>query len=354
MGMEEGMPVMETPKRKLIKCIVWDLDNTLWKGILSEDETVELKEGVESILCQLDQRGILHSIASRNDYDKAWEKLQELNLSEYFLCPQINWGSKAESITQIAKTLDIGLDSIAFIDDQSAELEEVRFSHPHVLCIDAVNLENLAEMPEMNPSFLTVESKNRRLMYRGNIERESAEKEFVGPKEEFLASLKMTFVISSAQESDLKRAEELTLRTNQLNTTGYTYSYQELRGFTQSERHRFFVAGLEDKFGSYGKIGLSLIETRDDVWMIKLLLMSCRVISRGVGTILLHHIMKLAKKNNARLLAEFIPNNRNRMMLVTYKFAGFKELKKTGELMFLEADLEKIPDFPLYIDVRIY
>src|SRR5262245_26191535 len=267
------------------KCLIWDLDNTLWDGVLLEDETVSLRPQVLDIIQTLDSRGILQSIASRNDYDKAIESLRAFSLLEYFLYPQINWNSKASSVTKLAESLNIGLNAVAFIDDQAFERAEVQHSFPNVLCIDAANLSSLPELPELNPRFITEDSKARRSMYISDITRNKVEGEFIGPKEEFLASLGMVFTISSAKEEDLKRAEELTIRTNQLNTTGYTYSFDELNTFRQSERHQLLIASMEDKFGTYGKIGLALVECEKQIWTIKLLLMSCRVISRGVGNI---------------------------------------------------------------------
>ncbi|MDM9379452.1 HAD-IIIC family phosphatase [Chlorogloeopsis sp. ULAP01] len=339
--------------KKVIKCVVWDLDNTLWHGVLLEDEKVCLRENIANLIETLDNRGILQSIASKNESNTAIAKLEEFGLKEYFLYPQVNWNSKAASIKEIARLLNIGLDAIAFIDDQLFELEEVKFSLPEILCIKADEIENTLDMPVMNPRFITEDSRIRRLMYLSAIERQNAEKEFVGTADEFLATLQMKFTISSAQEEDLQRAEELTLRTNQLNTTGYTYSYDELNHFRCSENHKLLIASLEDKYGSYGKIGLVLIECQLQSWTIKLLLMSCRVMSRGVGTIMLNHVMGLAKKNNVRLLAEFVSNDRNRMMYISYKFAGFKEVEKNGDLVIFENDLSRIQDVPEYVDFQV-
>ncbi|MBD0343477.1 MAG: HAD-IIIC family phosphatase [Coleofasciculus sp. Co-bin14] len=341
--------------KKVIKCVVWDLDNTLWDGVLLEDDRISLRNSVVSIIKTLDSRGILQSVASKNEEAQAMKSLQELGLHEYFLYPQINWNSKSDSIQKIAKSLNIGLDAIAFIDDQPFELEEVNFSLPEVLCINAnaAELEQLLDRPELNPRFITDDSKIRRLMYISDIQRKQAEEEFVGPQTEFLATLNMTFTISSAKEEDLQRAEELTVRTNQLNTTGYTYSYDELDRFRQSDRHKLLIASLDDKYGNYGKIGLALVECQEQSWTLKLLLMSCRVMSRGVGTILLNHILHLAKDNQVRLYAEFVSNQRNRMMHITYKFAGFKEIEKRGDLGIFENDLTRIQPWPDYMKVQI-
>ncbi|KYD04426.1 hypothetical protein B4102_3272 [Heyndrickxia sporothermodurans] len=336
-----------------IKCVVWDLDNTLWDGILLEDSNVKIKEEVIEIIKALDSRGILQSIASKNEHKLAINKLKELDIVEYFIYPQINWNSKSSSIETIAKSINIGIDTLAFIDDQPFEREEVKFAHPEVLCIDAADLSELLDMPEMNPKFITEDSKLRREMYQNDILRNAVEETFIGTQEEFLASLNMEFTISEVEDGDLQRAEELTVRTHQLNTTGYTYSFEELNELRKSENHILLISGLKDKYGTYGKIGLTLVEKEKEVWTIKLLLMSCRVMSRGVGTIMLNHIMNLAKKENVILRAEFISTDKNRMMYVTYKFAGFNEAHVDGDYILFESDLSLIQPLPNYLTLEV-
>lgn len=339
--------------KRSIKCVVWDLDDTVWDGILLEDREVKLRSHVVHLLKALDERGILHSIASRNDRDLALAKLAEFGIDEYFLYPQINWSSKSSSIAQIARDLNLGFDAIAFVDDQPFEREEVAFSHDQVLCLDAARLDDLLERPELNPRFITEDSRLRRRLYMADIERNRVEAEYVGPKEEFLATLGMRFTIAPCREEDLQRAEELTVRTNQLNATGYTYSYEELDELRQSPRHELLIASLEDRHGTYGKIGLALIERGEGLWTLKLLLMSCRVMAKGVGTILLHHILRRAKDAGVRLRAEFVSNDRNRQMLITYKFAGFEEVERVGELILFENDCSALQPPPDYVDLRI-
>jgi FkbH-like protein len=340
-------------KAKKIKVVVWDLDNTVWDGVLLEDPSVTLKPQVPEIMRALDERGILQSVASKNDHGAAMAKLRELGLEEFFLYPQINWNSKASSIEQIRKSINIGIDTVAFVDDQPFEREEVAHTHPEVLCIDTVELDGLLALPEMNPEFITEDSRIRRRMYMADIARNEAEAEYVGPTDEFLATLEMRFTIAPCSEDDLQRAEELTVRTNQLNTTGYTYSYEELNALRRSPDHLLLVASLEDRYGTYGKIGLALVEKGAEAWTLKLLLMSCRVMSRGVGTIMMNHIMMLARDAGTKFRAEFRHNGRNRMMYVTYKFGGFREVSETDGLILLEHDLEGIQPFPEYVDVRI-
>ncbi len=331
-----------------IKCVIWDLDNTLWDGVLLETEKVHLKANVVAVIKELDERGILQSVSSKNEYAIAKEKLEEFGLWEYFIYPQINWNGKSEAVAQIAKSINIGMDTLSFVDDQVFEREEVLFSHPEVLCIDAADIDKIPYMERMNPKYITSDSKNRRKMYQNDYRRNQEEQEYTGTKEEFLSTLAMLFKIDKAMEEDLQRAEELTVRTHQLNSTGYLYSYEELKDFIDSEDYEVFVAQLDDKFGAYGKIGLALMEKKDDIWELKLLLMSCRVMTKGVGNVFMNYLINEARKNNKILRAQFVPTDKNRIMYITYKLNGFKEASQDGEVVIFEADMSyerTIPDY---------
>ena len=152
----------------------------------------------------------------------------------------------------------------------------------------------------------------------------------------------------------MKRAEKLPVRTNQLNATGKTYSYDELKNYMTSKRHRLIVCELNNRYGSYGNIGIALVQVLKEYYNINLLLMSCRVMSMGVGTILLTHIMQEARKDGKSVRADFRHTGRNRMMYVTFKFAGFREVKTdSGGTIVMENDLDSIQDFPPYVKVKV-
>ncbi len=344
---------IEKPVQGRIKCIVWDLDNTLWDGVLLEDSDVILKPDVAEQIRRLDKMGILHSIASKNDHDAAIEKLREFGLDDMFLYPQINWNAKSESIRKISKAFNLGLDAFAFVDDQEFERAEVAHCVDAVTCVDVVDLHMTLDRPEFCPRFVTDESAQRREMYRAQIARDELEGDFVGTNEDFLAGLGMAFTIESARREDLQRAEELTVRTNQLNSTGRTYSYDELDVLRESPDHLLLVASLTDKFGSYGKIGLALVEKDEQVWQLRMMLMSCRVMSRGVGMVLLNHIMGLARDAGVAVRADFVETGRNRMMQITYAFAGFTEASRDGSRVVLEADLTALQPPPPYVRLEI-
>jgi FkbH-like protein len=340
-------------EERAIKCVVWDLDNTIWRGILLEGDRLVPRPEVRATILELDRRGILQSIASKNDHAAAWQALTELGLSEYFICPQINWGEKSSSIRAIVERIGIAPQALAFVDDQAFERDEVRFHLPEVQTIDAADVERMLEMKELQPRFVTPEAGMRRQMYQADERRKRDEEAFDGQRREFLAALSMVMTIRSASAQDLPRAEELTIRTNQLNTTGRTYSEQELLALVDSRNHWLLVSELEDRYGAAGTIGLALVELRPDSWLVKLLIASCRVLSRGVGGILLTHILQEAKRSGVRLFSEFVMNDRNRAMYVTYKFHGFVEVSEQEGVIVLEHSLDNIRPIPPFVTMRL-
>ena len=147
---------------KDIKCVVWDLDGTLWNGVLLEDDAVQLRSDIKNIIQTLDRRGILQSIASTNDHDAAMEKIRDFELDDYFVCPEIHWNAKSLSIAKIQANLNINMDSILFIDDEAYERDEVQSVHPEIICMEAREYDTLLAHPRLNPRFITEDSARRR------------------------------------------------------------------------------------------------------------------------------------------------------------------------------------------------
>ncbi|GGU43620.1 hypothetical protein GCM10010211_03830 [Streptomyces albospinus] len=308
-----------------VKCLVWDLDNTLWRGTLLENDDVEVPDALRDVITALDARGILQSIASRNDHDQAWERLEKLGLAEYFLLPHIGWGAKSAAVRAVADELNFALSTIAFIDDQPAERAEVEFHHPEVRCYPAEDALSLPDRPEFTPAVVTGDARRRRQMYQAGLRRETERAEHAGTDEEFLRSLALELTIGRAGAEDISRVDELTLRTSQMNATGVHYSEQTLRSLVADEQHEVLVASLTDRFGPHGAIGVILLDRRPGAWHIKLLATSCRVVSFGVGAALLRWLADEAARAGQSLTADFRRTERNRMMEVAYRFAGFQE-----------------------------
>ncbi|GGR90023.1 haloacid dehalogenase [Streptomyces aureoverticillatus] len=321
-----------------VKCLVWDLDDTLWDGVVLEGDAPVPFDAAVKTLHALDQRGILHAVASRGEYDVAAAHLAAHGLDDLFTVLEVGWGAKSGAVERIAADLNIGLDTIAFIDNDAVERAEVAAALPAVRCYAATEAEQLAAYEEFTPPFVTDESAQRRRLYRTERRRKAAETEHTGPPAEFLASLDLVLTVRRATEADLARAHELTVRTHQLNTTGRTFDLEELRRLCADPGHEVLVAGLEDRFGSYGTIGLAVTALRDDATVLELLLMSCRVMSRGVGAVLIDHIVAETLAAGRRPVAEFVATDVNRQMLVTLRFGGFAVVEDDGERMTLAID----------------
>lgn len=309
----------------LVKCLVWDLDNTLWQGTLLEDAQVRFDEAVREVVERLDERGILQSVASKNDHDLAWQRLEELGVADYFVVPKIGWGPKSESIRRVAEELRFAHNALAFVDDQPAERAEVAFHLPDVRCYTNEQVRSLPDLPEFTPARTTADARHRRSLYQAGFRRQAAQEDFEGADSAFLRTLDMELRVGHASAEDLARVEELTLRTSQMNATGVHYPDYVLRGLIDDPRHAVLVATLTDRFGTHGAIGVLLLRTEARVWHLKLLATSCRVVSFGIGGAILNWLIDRAHEAGVHLVADFRRTDRNRMMDVTYRLAGFAE-----------------------------
>lgn len=343
---------------KEVKCIVWDLDETIWDGTLLEGDTLNLRANIPVILDELGERGILNSISSRNERESALDVLRQLNIDQYFVAPQINFNPKADSLSIIAKKLNIGIDTLAFIDDSPFERQSVKFSHPDVLVLDANDYGKILDMPEFIPSQKTDESRQRVAFYQKEEERKQAELEFKGSRLEFLKSCQIELTLRYAQEVDVPRIVELSERTNQFNSTGIAYSGNQIHTMLENPNLHVIVAELKDKFGSYGNIGVLILKTEKSIGLVENLMISCRAAGRGVSGAMMTLVLNIAKNKHANiLLTEYRENNRNRQLGIFYTMIGFllpDTPKVYGEncLVFNIAQQE-IPQYPEWLHLNL-
>jgi FkbH-like protein len=277
--------VQEVPPREektaKIKCVVWDLDNTLWDGVLVEDGAAKLrlKPGIAEIVRKLDRHGILHSIASKNNSDEALQALKQFQLMEYFLCPQISWQPKSQSIQEIARRLNIGLNSLLFIDDSEFELQQVKVVCPDVQVLKAEQYSTLLQLPQcLAPA--TDESASRRQMYHLEEKRNVVAESFGRDYMAFLKHCTIQVNVRPLTPQNLERVHELTQRTNQMNFSGNRYGRDTLRNILCTLDLETYVLDCEDRFGSYGVIGFCVVDRREPR-MIDLMF-SCRIQSKRV------------------------------------------------------------------------
>lgn len=321
----------------LIKCLVWDLDHTIWSGTLMERDTCRLKPGIKNVLQELDRRGILLSIASANDQDLAIKALRQKGILEYFLHPQINWSRKVSSIQVIAQALRIGLNAIGFIDDEPYEREQVRQILPVVSTYPASHYRSLLERPEFNPGFRTRESSQRRRMYLQESVRAEAQSESGISYKEFLKRCRTRIRIGRAREDDLPRILELMHRTHQLNATGQIFDENEVARFLRSDQFRTYVAELQDDFVDYGKVGVAICACRPDTWHLFSFLLSCRILTRGIGYVFLSWLRSQAYAQGAKEFEGlYVKRERNHRMKMLYSLSGFRPKRRwnDGSIVF--------------------
>jgi FkbH-like protein len=284
---EEGRS--QEPKK--IKCLVWDLDNTLWDGILVEDgpASLRLKPRITLILKQLDERGILHSIVSKNNRDDALAVLRAFGIEEYFLCPQISWEPKSEGIEAIARQLNIGMDALLFVDDSEFELQQVKAVHSQVAILSADRYLGIVDM-EVCQVPVTTESRERRKMYQVESERQNIAGNFGDDYMTFLRYCNIRLNVHPMTEANLSRVHELTQRTNQMNFSGSRYEKSVLERILSTPHLDTYVLDVEDRFGSYGVVGFCVVDNR--VPLMTDLMFSCRVQSKRVEHAFLAYIIR--------------------------------------------------------------
>ncbi|OXM58513.1 hypothetical protein CFP71_02945 [Amycolatopsis thailandensis] len=309
----------------IVKCLVWDLDDTLWDGVLAESDEVVLKPAAIELLTCLDRRGILHSVASRNDRDIASAKLEALGIADYFLFPQFGWGPKSGSVRTVAEHLRFDLAAMAFVDDNPVELAEVSRKLPSVRCYRHDEIAALAGLPEFTPAVITEESARRRGSYLAASRRETSRTEFDGTDADFVRDLDVVMKIAVAEPADLDRVAELTARTTQMNATGVVHTHEDLRAILADGSADILIAEVTDRFGAYGKAGVVVVTRRPGVWHLRLVATSCRLVPIGAGAALLNWLSGAARADGAHLVGDFRRTGRNRLMEIAYRFAGFTD-----------------------------
>ena len=327
------------------KCIVLDLDNTLWGGIIGEDGFDNIKLGDNPIgrsfvefqkrLLGLNQRGIILAINSKNNFDDAIEVIQKhpnMILSEdNFASVKINWDDKVLNLQKISEELNIGLDSIVFFDDDPINQEYVKDSLPDVLVVDLPKdssryAQIITEMKEFDVLKITEEDTKRGDMYLDQKKRKELENK-VGDFNEFLKQMNIEVTVQKANSFSIPRIAQLTLKTNQFNLTTRRYQEEEVSKFSSSDDKIVECVEVSDKFGNNGITGTYIIEKKsDEEWVVDTFLLSCRIMGRGVEEIMMNQIIENAKLSGIkRIKGEFIPTAKNKPAENFYEELGFNK-----------------------------
>jgi FkbH-like protein len=330
------------------KCIVVDLDNTLWGGVVGEDgfEGIELGPKAPGIayvelqrhLLSLWQRGIILAINSKNNPDDALKVIREhpymVLREENFASIKINWSDKISNMRQIAEELNIGLDSIVYLDDDPINRELMRKALPEILTVElprdpAVYAHAVMGLTDLNVLTITDEDIKRGQMYLQQKRRREFEKETAGTTnlEDFLSQLGIRIKIKKADQFTIPRIAQLISKTNQFNLTTHRYQEEDIRKFSQDNNMIVGCAQVEDKYGDNGITAAFIIKKDKDhsEWTIDTFLLSCRVMGRGVEKAIMAFILNEAKKEGiTRLKGQYVPTKKNKPCEEFLSSCGFQ------------------------------
>ncbi len=354
------------------KCLVLDCDNTLWGGIIGEDGIDGITLGpdwpgreyvnFQKAVLELYQQGVILAINSKNNEQDVMQVLREhphmILKEEHFASIIVNWDPKPQNMVKLADQMNIGLDSLVFVDDNPAERQLMRQMQPQVEVLEMPDNPALFEKTLRETSFfakasLTEEDKKRGEIYAAQRKRKELQKSFVS-LDDFLKSLEMVCSIRLAEEKDTKRAAQLTQRTNQFNLTTRRYSEADITGLLANPDWRIYVLGLKDKFGDNGTVGLALVETGAKFWRVDTFLMSCRVIGRQVEDALVDRICRDAIETGCvKVAAEYIPTAKNNPAADFWDKSGFRKLASEKNAACYEMLLKEYkPKTLKYLDWR--
>jgi FkbH-like protein len=287
----------------MIKCVIWDLDNTLLTGVYLESpgQPPPADPAMLAVLDTLSRRGIIHAIATRNPPEAAEHAAAAAG--HQFAAAECGWGRKSDAIAQIAADLALGTDAVAFVDDEAYERAEVAFALPVLLVLSPEDMADAPGWPEFGPAVVTAEARQRGAMYAQRRVRQQEEAAFGGSREEFLRYCQTRVVIRPAGPPDAARLHELSVRTHQFNSTGEQVSEAEFGALASGQDGRRVLAvTLADRFGDDGIVGGCVLDTTASQWTASLLMMSCRAIGRGVIDALLAWLALAAAGEGAQRL----------------------------------------------------
>jgi FkbH-like protein len=350
------------------KCIVLDLDNTIWGGIIGEDRLEGIQLGDEfpgkayrdfqRHLLYLKSKGVLLAVASKNNPDDAYEvfdKHDAMVLSRKDIAVfEIHWESKVESIKRIAKRLNIGLDALVFVDDNPKEIGEVTERLPDVACVMVP--EELAELPGvLNETeffdFVEVTDEDRRrteMMAADNLRQWTQE---TLSEEDFRRSLNLKIDVFEAQKQHLARVTQLINKTNQFNLSTIRRTQDEVEALALSKDSLVIGMHIKDKYGDYGLVGVSILKKTHTICIIDTLLMSCRVLGRGAEDTFIAKLADAAKTLGCEeMRGKYVPTRKNAMVADLYRRFNFTHDRANDEWIL---NLAEAPQTPAHIDATL-
>lgn len=345
------------------KALVVDLDNTLWGGVVGEDGVAGIQVGPEypgaayqalqRALLDISRKGILLAVCSKNNLDDAMEALEKhpgmLVRAKHFAALRINWTDKSQNLREIAEELNIGIDALAFLDDNPFEREQVRVALPEVTVIDlshndlpknpleyATAIRDCAVFERLT---LSAEDQQRTEMYAAQKQRSGAEQSFQS-KEDFFRFLEQEAELEPMSSLTLARVAQLTQKTNQFNLTTRRYSEPQIAEMAKQPEWQVLSIRVRDRFGDHGLVGVAIAHDQGEQCEVDTFLLSCRVIGRTVETALLAHLAEsAAQRGRKRLVGWFLPTKKNAPARDFYQQHGFERQEANGSGSLWTLDL---------------
>jgi FkbH-like protein len=337
----ESTQAVARPAEK-IKCVAWDLDNTLWRGTLIEDgeSHLVLRPEALDLIKQLDERGIVQTVVSKNNHDDAMKVIEANGLQDYFLYPAINWGRKSANLQAVADQLNINVDTFGLIDDSAFERNEVSTVLPMVRVYKEDALAELLTLPEFDVP-ITSASRLRRQSYLADVRRTRIQESFGDDYAAFLRSCEIRLrLFEPRSDADIQRCVELIQRSNQLNLSGKRYTIEEFRGFLAAPTQLCIAMDCSDKFGNYGIIGFARVDESGADPVVTDFVMSCRVAQKFVERTFYAWLgMHEKKAGSARLLARFVRTKRNQLLVEVFKQLPFQTVSELPDGSLVSMDL---------------
>lgn len=361
--------VIKALKGKTRKCIVLDLDNTLWGGVVGDEgyngiqldpnnAVGEAYRYFQQYLLDLKQRGVILAVCSKNDETNAKEPFEKnpnmiLKLDD-IACFKANWEDKASNIRSIAKELNIGTDSLVFFDDNPAEREIVKQFLPEVHVVDvpedpALYVEELDKESPFEWLQLTKEDLTRNSSYIQNRNRQQLEQSFVN-YDNYLKALNMYASVKEISSDEIERFTQLLNKSNQFNLRTQRYTESEIEELTNDKNSKCIAVKLKDKFSEYGIISCIILRKQDKECFIESWVMSCRVLKRGVENLTFKNVLQISKNWGCDLIiGEYIPTVKNKMVESFYDNLGFTEISKAKETKTYSYDCKDEFNISTYI-----
>ena len=338
--------VIKSLKGRIKKCIILDLDNTLWGGVIGDDGLNKIQIGELGLghafsdfqmwLKELKNRGIILAICSKNNEDIAKEPFEKhpemvLRLEDISMFVA-NWDDKATNIKHIQETINIGMDSIVFIDDNPFERNLVKSLIPDITVPDLPEdpsqyLSYLKELNLFETASYSENDKDRTKQYQAEVGRETMKSTY-SDFNDYLKSLEMVGTVHEFNEFEVPRISQLTQRSNQFNLRTIRYTEAEIENIINDKNYVTLSFSLKDKFGDYGLIsGVIMKKQDDDTLFIDTWLMSCRVLKRGMEEFIINNVVNKAKEEGySKIIGEYIKTPKNAMVEKIYSNMGFNDI----------------------------